>query len=261
LFNCNCFKNILKYLPVLRKSGWKKLPFDITDIVLLKLKNNKNYKNLLLFKDYKSEMLELINGLIKLPLQDYGDSDLNCFDDFIIELQNCVNYNKFIEQYTENQLLFVIKSIIDVLFNAINNNTDVLDLEININNILNKFPITSVNTNDEINEVCDYNNLLINATELSKNLSTNYYRIRSKHQEIIDICYQKTIIKNPLDIIIYFYKHLNINYNVSETNDVIIWNTDNKSYKQTQIKLTTEIINKINILPMLERGNELIKYI
>jgi hypothetical protein len=257
----NKIKNILKYLPVLRKSGWKKLPFDITDIVLLKLKNNKNYKNLLLFKDYKSEMLELINGLIKLPLQDYGDSDLNCFDDFIIELQNCVNYNKFIEQYTENQLLFVIKSIIDVLFNAINNNTDVLDLEININNILNKFPITSVNTNDEINEVCDYNNLLINATELSKNLSTNYYRIRSKHQEIIDICYQKTIIKNPLDIIIYFYKHLNINYNVSETNDVLIWDIDNKSYKQTQIKLTTEIINKINILPMLERGNELIKYI
>ena len=37
-----------------------------------------------------------------------------------------------------------------------------------------------------------------------------------------------------MDIIIYFYKHLNINYNVSETNDVIIWNTDNKSYKQTE---------------------------
>ena len=254
----NKIKNIFKYLPVLRKSGWKKLPFDITDIVLNKIKKNKNYNQLELFKDYKSEILELINGLITLPLQDYGEGDLNCFEDFIIELQNCINYSKFIEEYTDNELLFVIKSIIDILYKFINNNDiDVLDLEININNILNNFPIT----NHEKNEVCDYNKLLISATELSKNLSTNYYRIRSKHQEIIDVCYQKTIIKNTLDIIIYFYKHLNINYNINEINDVIIWNTDNKTYNQTQIKLTHEIIEKINILPMLDRGNELMKYI
>jgi len=251
----NKIKNILKNLPVLYKSGWKKLPFDVTDIVLNKIKKNYNYNKLYLFKEFKSEMLELINGLITLPLQDYGDSDLTAFEDFIIELQNCINYNKFIEQYTDNELLFCIKSIIDILYSGINDNIDVLDLEININNILSKFPITKNET------VCDYNKLLTSSIELSKNLSTNYYRIRSKHQDIIDISYQKTIIKTPIDIIIYFYKHLNINYNVSETNDVIIWNIDNKNYNQTQIKLTPEIINQINILPMLERGNELIKYI
>ena len=40
------------------------------------------------------------------------------------------------------------------------------------------------------------------------------------------ICYQKTIIKNTLDIIIYFYKHLNINYNINEINDVLIWDSE-----------------------------------
>jgi len=275
-------KKLFRHLPVLTRSGWKKLPFDITDIVLDRLRECSNYKDLILFREYKQDMLELLNGLITLPLQDYGDGDLNCFSDFILELQNIIDYDEFVEKFSDNELLYCVKKIIDIIHdsthssNTISSNSDCIN---KIKNICSKY-ISFTEYSSDINNITDTDEsefvdeliiirdksvnwirLINSAKKFGKALSTNYYRLRSKHQELIDYCYRKTIVKTPIDIFNYLARNLTPNYYVDSDNTIEFWNIDDKTHTKHTIHLNPEQITTINTLPFGKKGEELWKLI
>jgi len=72
---CNKLKHIFFRLPVLRKSGWKKLPHDLTDTVFWKIKKDclPEYESYEIFREYKGNFLEVLNSLVYIPF----DKDLN----------------------------------------------------------------------------------------------------------------------------------------------------------------------------------------
>jgi hypothetical protein len=65
----NKIKHIFYRLPVLRKSGWKKLPHDLTDTVLWKIKKDclPEYENYEIFREYKGNFIEILNSLVYIP--------------------------------------------------------------------------------------------------------------------------------------------------------------------------------------------------
>ena len=74
----NKIKHIFYRLPVLRKSGWKKLPHDLTDTVLWKIKKDclPEYENYELFREYKGNFIEILNSLVYIPFDKGLDIDV-----------------------------------------------------------------------------------------------------------------------------------------------------------------------------------------
>lgn len=75
---CNKIKYMFHNVPVLRKSGWKKLPHDLTDTILYKIKKDclPEYEDYDVFRDYKGNFLEIFNSLISIPFEKNLDSDI-----------------------------------------------------------------------------------------------------------------------------------------------------------------------------------------
>ena len=74
----NKIKHIFYRLPVLRKSGWKKLPHDLTDTVLWKIKKDclPEYENYELFREYKGNFIEILNSFVYIPFDKGLDPDI-----------------------------------------------------------------------------------------------------------------------------------------------------------------------------------------
>ena len=68
---CNKIKYMFHNVPVLRKSGWKKLPHDLTDTILYKIKKDclPEYEDYDVFRDYKGNFLEIFNSLVYIPFE------------------------------------------------------------------------------------------------------------------------------------------------------------------------------------------------
>ena len=68
---CNKIKYMFHNVPVLRKSGWKKLPHDLTDTILYKIKKDclPEYEDYDVFRDYKGNFLEIFNSLVNIPFE------------------------------------------------------------------------------------------------------------------------------------------------------------------------------------------------
>lgn len=75
---CNKIKYMFHNVPILRKSGWKKLPHDLTDTILYKIKKDclPEYEDYDVFRDYKSNFLEIFNSLVRIPFEKELSSDI-----------------------------------------------------------------------------------------------------------------------------------------------------------------------------------------
>ena len=252
--NYNIISNRLKYIfrniPILRKTGWKKLPYDISEIVLNNLRKYKQYESMILFREYKYDILELLNGLIKMPLQDYGNEDLTCLVDFMLELQKLCNvdecYNK---DMIDDDILHIIKTIIDKIYEL-----SLDEFMSGIQNILYKYDLPF--------ERVDLKQLYDLGKVVSLNLSTTYFRIRNKNDQIIREKYEKTLINSPFEMFIYLVRNITPNYRLANNMTIYVWDYDNKSCNKKVVKnVLKRELNRINILPFLERGNEIVKLI
>jgi hypothetical protein len=135
---CNKLKHIFYRLPVLRKSGWKKLPHDLTDNVLWKIKKDclPEYENYDIFREYKGEFIEILNSLVHIPFDkglekeildtEISTSNMNkilefhpkinfkkCFHNVIIELEKMF-YN---EEVCGEEILFILKELLFIILN------------------------------------------------------------------------------------------------------------------------------------------------
>ena len=91
---CNKIKYMFHNVPVLRKSGWKKLPHDLTDTILYKIKKDclPEYEDYDVFRDYKGNFLEIFNSLVHIPFEKELDSDILNIDISKLDLSKFDEY-------------------------------------------------------------------------------------------------------------------------------------------------------------------------
>ncbi len=255
----NKIKIIFRHVPLLRKSGWKVLPNDLCDIVLDNIQIDcDNYKDFNIFYTYEKECLELLNNLITVPFKNTnnGETDYSkCFPCFMTEYHKMIN----IDDFTEHDILFILREIIDAIneYKLKENREDASSYNINLlkDNIYNRIsPVLKKYINYDIN----YEKLLLSSIVLAENLETDYFNLLLKHKHIIKNSYDKTVVKNPLDMMSYIVKNITPHFNIKKDTIVYTWNADKEiNQKFVCDKLTTNNIDKINKEYFVNKGEML----
>ena len=256
----NKIKIILRHLPVLRKSGWKRLPHNLCKSVLDKIKEDcKIYKRFDVFHEYEYSSIDILNGLITLPFKDRGDSNFKeCFPSFAVQYSSIID----VEDFSESDVLFVLKTIVD----CVNKNRReyiygkkeyaIEQYKKNFKNTVSEILKYNINYN------IYYEKLISSAISLGQNMETIYYDQSQDHLDIIDDCYDKTIPKFPIDMYRYLEKNLTPHFELDKKTVVYFWNCDEEyNRKMSCEQLSQEILETINFSCFREKGLKLIREI
>jgi hypothetical protein len=333
---CNKIKHIFYRLPVLRKSGWKKLPHDLTDTVLWKIKRDclPEYEKYEIFRECKGNFLEILNSLVSIPFdkdleQNIIDIDIsedihdmleshkiinfkNCFHSVMVELDKMfynqevcgediiyllkelffiINNNKLeikenkiklsikykeLEEATENfESISKLKNIksnknnqkllnqYTTVLNKVKKEVDVLEkVYKKIKQEIKEKTQTFIQSYVEYDNV-NYYNLVNGFIDTSYNVQCIYYLLTKEHQNIIKNVYEKTIIKEPLDMFEYLSRNFTPSFNIDKNTIVYYWDTDNKEHKMYSNFFDENNKNHtlINILPFNKKANKLFELI
>ena len=272
----NKIKTIFRHLPVLRKSGWKKLPNDLCDGVISKLMDDcRVYRKFDLFDEYDKASLEVLNGLIKLPFKHRGSTDFtDCFQAFMEEYHKLID----IEDFTEQDVLFVLRTIVDCInryrdeymnsnkkFDEIEVSQLKRDTEASKKITIDKFKNTfkqSISCILEHNVEYDinYEKLLLAGIVFSERLETNYFEMLEGNMELIKHCYEKTLVKSPIDMVSYLGRNSTPHFNFDNNTIVYYWDADEEKRSRTTCKsLSVESLSRINRSYFVERANVVLK--
>jgi hypothetical protein len=255
----NKIKIIFRHLPVLRKSGWKNLPNDLCDLIISKLKDDcRAYRKFELFDEYDKASLEILNGLIKLPIKHHGYNNKDfsdCFTAFMEEYHNLID----IDDFTEHDVLYVLRTIVDNinLYRDSYSSSDKLYIVDKFkNNFINTIS-TVLKNNVEYN--INYEKLLVSGIVLSERLETNYYEMIEENKNIINELYEKTIVKSPIDMFRYISRNMTPHFDIDKNTLIYFWDADNETKNEKKCtNLSLNIINKINKSYFIDKGSIII---
>ena len=251
----NKIKFIFKNLPALRKSGWKMLPNNLCEEVLDRLKDDcLHYKKYELFDEYDKSSVEILNGLITLPIKNYNNKYFgDCFPVFMVE------YHKFIDinDFSENDILFVLKTIVDCIIKHNNVETFKKDIINTISHVLT-YNVEFEYSRD--NELINYEKLLLSGKVFGERLSSVYYSLIEENNNYIKNKYEKTIIKSPVDIFNYIGRNMTPHFLLNNNTIIYYWNIDDEYNKKLNCgKLSKTILNKINNSFFTQKAELLVK--
>jgi hypothetical protein len=258
----NKIKIMFSNIPLLRKSGWKKLPNELNKEILMKLKEEcRSYRKFELFDEYDSESLEILNGLIKLPMTDHGEkytSFSECFPIFMIEYHKLIN----IDDFSKEDVLFVLITIVDTinLYTKEYKRCDNSNISVIIKKFKNKFKeCVSVVLKNNINYDINYEKLLVSGIVFGRRLETNYYRMIDDNNIVIDECYKKTNVKSPIDIMNYISKNMTPHFILDNNTIVYYWDIDHEMHARLNCNnLSISVLDKINISNFCKKGDIII---
>jgi hypothetical protein len=256
----NKIKIIFRHLPVLRKSGWKRLPHNLSKSVIDKIKEDcKTYKKYDIFCEYEYNSIDILNGLISLPFQNKGKIDFKtCFPEFMIEYSRIID----IEDFSENDVLFVLKTIVDCIYKHKQeyiNGIQLYAVEQFKKEL--KSTISEILSNN-VNYDIDYEILMRSGIELGNSIESIYYELSQEHLNIINDCYEKTIVKSPVDMYTYLSQNMTPYFNIDNETIVYYWNCDEEySTKTSCTKLSVSSISEINSSPFTEKANKIAFYL
>lgn len=250
---CNKLKYLFRHIPILRKSGWKYLPYDLTESVIEKIRYQcKYYCQYRIFNRCEKESLEVLNGLIKLPLIHKNDEyDFHdCFPYFMEEVHKIID----IDYYSDNDCMFVLKIIVGLI-----NSKTIEEFAHNLTFILKVVLDIDLSTKN-----INFKKMYLSAVVFGERLANMYSYMIKKHNKLINECYDKTVIKSVEDIIIYLMKHITpysyLNYN----DKIYIWNikdNNNKQFILSEDKISLEDLDKLNMSNLLDKGEKLYQYL
>lgn len=251
----NKIKIIFRHLPVLRKSGWKRLPNDLCDVIISKLKDDcRIYRKFELFDEYDKASLEILNGLIKLPIKNKNSNDFSqCFTTFMEEYHALID----IDDFTEHDVLFVLRTIVDFInlyrdeYMRVNNKKHIIekfkyDFKQKISTVLKH------NVNYDIN----YEKLLVAGIVFSEVLETQYYEMIEENNNVIKEAYEKTLIKSPIDMVLYIGRNMTPHFDIDKETIVYYWDINKEENKKiTCSKLSDESLRKINRAHFVDKAD------
>lgn len=246
---CNKIKYLFRHVPILRKSGWKFLPYDLTKKVIEKIRYQcKYYSQYRIFYTCEKESLEVLNGLIKMPLTYNGEEfDFNdCFPYFMEELHKIID----IDYYSDNDCMFVLKIIVDLI-----NSRDITQFEHDL-----CFIVKVVLDIDLSDKNVNYKKLYLSAVVFGERLGNMYSYMIKKHNDIIHESYRRLVVNSAEDMVVYFLKNLTPYSQVNIGDKIYVWNIrDNKKeeFILSDDKINSETLDRLNLLSVLEKGEKL----
>lgn len=260
---CNKIKRIFRHLPVLRKSGWKELPNYLSKRVIEKIRNEcKLYKKYDLFYNYERESLEILNGLIRLPIKFNGKDSLSfspSFQSFVEE------YNKIMEMenFTDHDILFVLSTFVDLVnkyrddyMNSVDRNTRVEYMKRFRQDFVEK--VGSVLKNNIHYDDIDYEKMFVSSIVFSEVLETNYHVLIEDNKKIITKSYEKTCVESPIDMFLYIQKNLTPHYEMKQDTVVYLWDIDNETKRVKSCNtMSNQDLKKINNVSITTKGKML----
>lgn len=253
----NKLKIIFRHLPVMRKSGWKKLPNDLCDIIISSIKKDcRVYKKFEMFDEYDKASLEILNGLIKLPIKNHGESSKNfgeCFTAFMEEYHSLVD----IDDFSDYDILFVLRTIVDCINKYRDQYMSVRETSSIVESFRNEFKkLVSEVLPHNVNYDINYEKLLVSGIVFSERLETNYYEMIEENKSLIDRVYEKTLVKSPIDMVCYIGRNMTPHFNIDNETVVYYWDANTENCKKTNCRsLTRESINRINRCNFVDRGD------
>lgn len=238
----NKIKFIFRHLPVLKKSGWKVLPKEISEIAIDKIKRDcKYYRKYDLFYEYNRPSIEVLNGLISLPIKNReNESFTECFTNMMTQFHKMID----IDDFSEADVMFVLRTLVDCVNSVRKNNTgDYIDKF--KRDIYDKISIV-LHNNVNYKDV-NYEILLESMILFGYTLETVYYKNIYENNKIISEAYKKTVIKCPTDMVQYIGKNLTPHMNIDNDTIVYVWDVDKETNSKRSCKsMTREQLSKIN---------------
>lgn len=261
----NKIKIIFRHLPVLRKSGWKNLPNDLCDLIISKLKDDcRSYRKFDLFDEYDKPSLEILNGLIRLPIKYHGEDNKDfsdCFTAFMEEYHKLID----IDDFSEHDVLFILRTIVDSI-NLYRDeyNKGIDNPSVNKSLIIDKFKQHFIDTTSKVltNNIeydINYEKLLLSGIVFSERLETNYYDMIEENKNLINELYEKTIAKSPVDMVQYIGRNMTPHFDIDKDTLIYYWDADNETRKEKRCnELSLSSIDKINRSYFVDKGNMLV---
>jgi len=247
---------LFRYLPVLRKKGWKILPNDILRNVRKYIKEicPSLYK-LSSYHDMDKDFIEVLSYGIKLPWDDVLEEDIH--RDYITETSDRDVTNKklidfglkkyFTEFFNDFQkfdeidgfedpydLLYVLKEIADIVFlqsKSIVKNIDRALTKGMLNVLKNRLSCCLLDLPEDI----DYGKMFYNAKMSISILKAMYFEDVIPNIEKINGCYSSMDIKSPIDIIRFLKRNTSVRYTYSRHTVLYVWDSVGKTSKRVML--------------------------
>jgi len=259
---CNKIKRIFKRLPVLRKTGWKKLPIDALSETKKYIKKDlPNYrKEQKLFYEFDRHILELINVLMILPLKKKVEdiSFKESLPMWIKEMDKIID----IDVHTDLEVLFIIKEFIDGVASRKVLYLESLNDPKKLNRIISDYTmVVKQNITRTIQSFVNFDgvifiNIFKGIISFCDSLETIYFDLLEEHQRIIDNCYKNTPVKGPLDMALFINKHMPAHWNLSNSSIIYRWKLNDPIPQIVECKnISKDKIDLINCAPLNKRGN------
>lgn len=263
------FLYLFRHIPILSRTGWKQLPYDILDLVLRKIKVEcPEVKKYSVYRSYDTDIMEILNGLIILPWSEKGELSFatggvntSCMEDFLGELQK-IHEIKAID--STDDVLYILRETVD----SINEHTKeylknpkagiasfVKDWKARIMFIIS-------NNMKAIPKDMNFELLFTSALKVADRLSANYYKYVSTHTELISKAYIQTSITGPWDAAKILLQNATPSFNVTASQKIYIW--DSKKEEKIMIipaSLTQAQLAEINIASIFRKGDLVLEYL
>ena len=244
IFNA-VYKNIMdifRYFPLLKKSGWSELPNNISGTIMRELKQHTSFKKDPSVSLLDKQFLELVNNLILLPLNaDKETVSFKSADNLFYEFNKFLNV-KILNQY---EISYCIKVIISSIKESVKSGKSgiacIQDFENNVKKELRR-GIDKIIDMSEVNFQVIFDNML----EFSRVLKIRYSELMRDNEEMLKKAREKTIIKSPIDVFIYFLKKYPLSYDINNDTIFYFYDSDLSTFKIITPKFTQEQIDEIN---------------
>lgn len=261
----NRHMKMFRYVPIFRKSGWKCLPNNITKTIIKRIKeSSNNYKKFKVFKDFNKEILENLNALIILPLEkgdiEFGDT-FEKFANLLELLMPDVN-----TLFIEDVLCFIRELVSCIGMNLNEYNKCMNDKK--RQGVINKFGsqlkirVNSVVDNYIYFEKIKFNELFTYTLQFVEKINHNYEQFVNKNNEFIHTQYSKTVVKSPLDLMLYYSKNLTPHFEIDKNTIVYIWDSDKECSKKVTLEnISEEDLERVNYERFNDKGEVLFNYL
>ena len=88
-----------------------------------------------------------------------------------------------------------------------------------------------------------------------------FFKYISEHMSLLKDCYDKTVIKSPLNMYNYFSKTYPPSFEFDNKSVVYFWNVDSGKRKKFIPSFTEEQLNEINLLPLKVKPYKIMEYL
>lgn len=264
LYFANKLRFLFRHLPISNK-GWKSLKYDFLNEAIQNIeKKCNNYDRFQVIEDYEEHIISMLCTLIILPFKKYKEPiKIEKFYNPLLE--DISKLFMFLDVDSEDHGLYILHNLFTSIHNILEKNLDInTEIKAFLTNISGVFPslrsyIPKMYSNNLIvmdkshtRLVIKFEEIINNAKMVSFYLSDLFCGLLKEHSDIIEKCYDKTVIKNPYDMFLYLSQNFTPNFEINNKSTIYIWDMDNNTSSIKNLgeigEINYELLNRTSFL-------------